>query len=58
MGRSTLLPVLETNQVYVGLDKNFVWLVSMLFNKVIGENKCLLQMSIGENKCLLLGPIQ
>lgn len=58
VGRSTLLPVLETNQVYVGLDKNFVWLVSMLFNKVIGENKCLLQMSIGENKCLLLGPIQ
>ena len=37
--RSTLLPVSETNQVYSGLDKNFVWLVNMLFNKVLGEKK-------------------
>ena len=35
--RSTLLPMSETNQVYSGLDKNFVWLVNMLFNKVLGE---------------------
>lgn len=26
-------------RLYVGLDKNFVWLVRMLFNKVIGEKK-------------------
>lgn len=31
VGRATLLPVLETNQVYVGLDNNFVWLVNTLF---------------------------